>query len=114
VSDTDDFLPLTEAAYHTLLALTDGDAHGYALIKAVEAQSAGAVRLSTGTHYGLLTRFLADGLIADTGRRDPADERRRAYRLTPLGRDVIRAEYARLERAVAAGRGKPHLKPRRA
>jgi DNA-binding PadR family transcriptional regulator len=111
--DPADFLPLTEAAFHVLLALADGDAHGYALLEAVRRQTDGAVRLSTGTLYGILSRLLADGLIADLARRDPDDDRRRFYRLTPLGRAVARAESARLERAVGVARAKAMLKPRR-
>ena len=108
------FLPLTEPAFHVLLALADGEAHGYALLDAVRRQSGGAVRLATGTLYGILSRLLADGLIVDVARRDPDDERRRFYRLTPLGRAVARAESERLARAVAVARTKAMLKPRRA
>jgi DNA-binding PadR family transcriptional regulator len=109
-----DFLPLTEAAFHVLLALADGDTHGYALLDAVRQQSGGTVRLGTGTLYGILSRLLADGLIVDLARRDPDDERRRFYRLTPLGRAVARAESERLARTVAVARAKAMLKPRKA
>lgn len=100
-------LPLTEAAYHVLLALAEEETHGYAVLKAVEAQSGGAVRLSTGTLYGLLSRLLQEGLIEPSSRRDQTDERRRVYRLTTRGRVVVRAECERLESAAAAGRAKP-------
>lgn len=96
------FLPLTEAAFHVLLALADGPKHGYLILKDVEERTSGAVRLGTGTLYGLIKRFLDDELIVET-RAD--DERRRPYKLTALGRDVAEAEAARLERMVRAARG---------
>jgi DNA-binding PadR family transcriptional regulator len=96
------FLPLTEAAFHVLLALADGPKHGYLILKDVEERTAGAVRMGTGTLYGLIKRFLDDELIVET-RAD--DERRRPYKLTALGRDVAEAEAARLERMVRAARG---------
>ena len=99
------FLPLTPAALHVLLALAEGPKHGYLILKDVEERTNGEVRLSTGTLYGLIKRFLDDELIVET--RGPAgdDERRRPYKLTVLGRDVAGAEAERLERLVAAARG---------
>jgi DNA-binding PadR family transcriptional regulator len=96
------FLPLTEAAFHVLLALADGAKHGYLILKDVEERTNGDIRMSTGTLYGLIKRFLDDELIVET-RGD--DERRRPYKLTALGRDVAEAEAARLERLVRAARG---------
>jgi len=98
------FLPLTPAAFHVLLALADGPKHGYFVIKDVEERTGGEVRLSTGTLYGLIKRFLDDELIVEMAPASGDDERRRPYRLTPLGRDVVAAEAARLERMVAAAR----------
>lgn len=96
------FLPLTPAAFHVLLALADGAKHGYSILKDVEERTAGDVRLSTGTLYGLIKRFLDDELIVEL---KADDERRRPYRLTALGRDVAEAEAERLERLVRAARG---------
>lgn len=96
------FLPLTEAAFHVLLALADGPKHGYLILKDVEERTNGDVRLSTGTLYGLIKRFLDDELIVETA---ADDERRRPYKLTALGRDVAEAEAVRLERLVRAARG---------
>jgi DNA-binding PadR family transcriptional regulator len=96
------FLPLTEAAFHVLLALADGPKHGYLILKDVEERTNGDVRLSTGTLYGLIKRFLDDELIVETA---GDDERRRPYKLTALGRDVAEAEAVRLERLVRAARG---------
>jgi DNA-binding PadR family transcriptional regulator len=98
------FLPLTTAAFHVLLALADGPKHGYLILKDVGERTAGEVRLSTGTLYGLIKRFLDDDLIVESRGTDATDERRRTYRLSTLGRDVAAAEAARCERLVAAAR----------
>jgi DNA-binding PadR family transcriptional regulator len=99
------YLPLTPAAFHVLLALADGAKHGYLILKDVEERTAGAVRLSTGTLYGLVKRFLDDELIVELPAEDDGRERRRPYKLTPFGRQVARAEAARLEQLVLAARG---------
>lgn len=96
------FLPLTPAAFHVLLALADGPKHGYSILKDVEDRTEGEVRLSTGTLYGLIKRFLDDELIVEMS---SDDERRRPYKLTALGRDVAQAEAERLEKLVRAARG---------
>ena len=108
------FLPLTPAAFHVLLALADGPKHGYLILKDVEERTEG-VRLSTGTLYGLIKRFLDDELIVETAAAAEDDERRRPYKLTALGRDVAAAEAGRLERLVNAARGARLLaRPRQA
>jgi DNA-binding PadR family transcriptional regulator len=104
VRDPQPFLPLTPAAFHVLLALADGPKHGYLILKTVAERSQGQVRLSTGTLYGLIKRFLDDELLVELPPGDDA-ERRRPYRLTPLGREVARAEAQRLESLVSAARG---------
>src|SRR6185436_7714558 len=94
------YLPLTPAMLQVLLALADGDKHGYAVLKEVARRSGGTVTLRTGTLYTVLRRFVDDGLVAETDERpDPAldDERRRYYRLTDRGRAVATAETERLE-----------------
>jgi DNA-binding PadR family transcriptional regulator len=103
----DDLLPLTAAMFHVLVALADGDVHGYAIIKNVSARTMGRVELGTGTLYGIIKRLLADGLVVESKRRPAAaedDERRRYYRLTPFGRLVLEAETSRLEAMVQAAR----------
>jgi DNA-binding PadR family transcriptional regulator len=103
----DHFLPLTPALLHTLLALADGEKHGYAIIKEIARRTDDRVRLGAGTLYALVRRALGDGLIAESDNRpDPAldDERRRYYRLTPLGRAVAEAEIARLQDIVDLAR----------
>jgi DNA-binding PadR family transcriptional regulator len=102
---------LPPATFQILLALVDGDRHGYAIMKDVAAHSAGAVRLGPGTLYGALKRLLEAGLVAEDGERaDPelGDERRRYYRLTEFGLAVARAEARRLDAMVRLARRK-HL-----
>lgn len=99
------YLPLTPAAFHILLALADGPKHGYLVMKEVEDRTAGEVRLSTGTLYGLIKRFLDDELIVELPSESDGAERRRPYKLTPFGRQVARAEAVRLEQLVSAARG---------
>lgn len=97
-------LPLTSVMFHVLLSLSDGERHGYGVLKEIEERTAGDVSLSTGTLYGLLKRALADGLIVESRRRPRAaedDERRRYYRLTEFGRQVVNAEAKRLQQLVA-------------
>ncbi len=105
------FLPLTPPLFQVLVSLADDDRHGYAILKDIEDRTGGTVRLSTGTLYGIIKRLLADALILDVTHRRPADdERRRYYRLTPLGRHVALAETERLERAVAQARATLRLR----
>ena len=108
-SHVDAFLPLTTPMLHTLVALADGDKHGYAIIKEIARRTDGAVRLSAGTLYALIRRAEADGLIVETDERPDIaldDERRRYYRLTPFGRKVAAAEIERLESIVEMARTK--------
>jgi len=105
----DMFLPLTPPMLHTLVALADGDKHGYAILKEIARRTGGAARLSAGTLYALIRRAVADGLIVETGERPDIaldDERRRYYRLTALGRRVAAAEIDRLESIVEMAREK--------
>jgi DNA-binding PadR family transcriptional regulator len=109
-------LPLTPAMFHVLVALADGDKHGYAILKDVKRRTDGAVRLSAGTLYAVLKRLLDGDMILEADERpDPAldDERRRYYQLTPFGRRVAVAETERMERAIALARAKQLMsKPR--
>ena len=109
----DEFLPLTPAVFDILLTLADGEKHGYAIAREVEARSEGQVRFGPGTLYGTLTRLLGAGLIREsegTGEEGPTVERRRYYKLTTLGRDVATAEARRLAGLVAAARAKSLIK----
>ena len=99
--------PLTPAVFHILLALADGERHGYAIGQDVALQTDGSLDLGPGTLYGCLKRMLAAELVEESGvHRDPAlaDERRRYYRLTRLGKRALEAEAARLAQAVSTAR----------
>ena len=102
-------LPLTPAMFHVLIALADGEKHGYAIIKEVHRRTGGRLRLGAGTLYALIRRFLENGVVEESAARpDPAldDERRRYYRLTDFGRAVAAAEAARLEELIRMARDK--------
>ena len=105
--------PLPPAVFHLLLALRDGEQHGYALMQRVEELTDGAVRMGPGTLYGAIKRMLADGLIEESEERpDPAldDQRRRYYRITATGERVCAAEVDRLETLLRnASRARPKL-----
>jgi DNA-binding PadR family transcriptional regulator len=94
---------LPAATFHILLALSDDDRHGYAIIQDVAARTGGELKLSAGTLYRSIQRMLEQGLIVEVRDR-PApefdDERRRYYRITPLGNAVARAETRRLAQLV--------------
>jgi DNA-binding PadR family transcriptional regulator len=99
----DDLLPLSQPVFHILLALADGERHGYGIMQDVAQQTGGTLQLGPGTLYGCLKRMLASGMVEQSGERpDPAldDERRRYYRMTPLGKQAVRAEAQRLAGAV--------------
>jgi len=92
---------LTPQAFHILIALADRDQHGYGIMQDVAARTGGKLRLSAGTLYGLIKRLLEDGLIVELcesqrPEKPQDDERRRYYRLTPLGRKAAKAEVNRM------------------
>jgi DNA-binding PadR family transcriptional regulator len=107
--DNDGAVPLTTVEFHVLLSVSDGDRHGYAILQDVADRTGNQLRLRTGTLYTVIKRMLDGGWLVETGGR-PADadrdERRRYYRLTPLGRDVLRGEAKRLEALVAMAHDK--------
>jgi DNA-binding PadR family transcriptional regulator len=105
-----DFLPLKPADFHVLLAVTDGPRHGYGIMKDVERESVGEVRLEIGSLYRLLDRLLEQGLLEDFAQADA--DRRRYFRITRLGRRVLRGEARRLEGLVALMRAR-NLLPER-
>lgn len=105
----EDMLPLTPAVLHILLALADGERHGYGIMQEVTRRAAGQVKMGPGTLYGSLKRMLADGLIEEAGERpDPAldDERRRYYRLSSFGLRVMQLEVLRLHQIVQLAQSK--------
>lgn len=107
-SNISEFLPLREPTFFILLSLANGDKHGYAILKDVEANSGGQVTLSTSTLYEGLARLLDQGLVA---RVEAADDEashpgrpRKFYRLTGKGQQVLNAELARLQGLIAVAR----------
>jgi DNA-binding PadR family transcriptional regulator len=104
--------PLTPAVFHILMALADGEKHGYSIMKDVEKQTGGSLKLGPGTLYGSIKRMLAANLIEESDERpDPAmdDERRRYYRMSGTGQKVLAVECKRLEQAVKTARIKQVL-----
>jgi DNA-binding PadR family transcriptional regulator len=100
-------LPLTPPVFHILLALADEERHGYGIMQDVAWQTNDALQLGPGTLYGCLKRMLAAGLVEESDERPDSgmdDERRRYYRMTALGRRVVRAEAERLAGAVTAAK----------
>ena len=108
-SNPQDLLPLTPAVYHILLALADGEKHGYAIMQEIEHITAGRTQMGPGTLYGSIKRMLATGLIEESDERpDPAmdDQRRRYYKMTEFGSRVTGAETDRLARLLSTARRK--------
>jgi DNA-binding PadR family transcriptional regulator len=108
-SDPENLLPLTPVALNVLLALADGERHGYGIMLEVRERTAGRVRLGPGTLYGAIKRLKEGGVIEESGQRpDPEadDERRRYYRLSGFGGEVLAAEVERLDALVRAARRK--------
>jgi DNA-binding PadR family transcriptional regulator len=104
-----ELLPLTPAVFHILLALADGERHGYAIMQEVAANTRGQMQMGPGTLYGTIKRMLAANLIEESDERpapDLDDERRRYYRLTGLGRKVLAAEVERLANLVSLAQSK--------
>lgn len=103
--DVQAFLPLPASAMHIIVALAEGEKHGYAIMRDVEQLSGGIVRMGPGSMYGSIKRMIDQGLLEESAARpDPAldDERRRYYALTNLGHCVGAAEHARLSRLLSA------------
>lgn len=89
--------PLTPAVFHVLLALAEGRRHGYAILKDVERQTEGAVRMGPGTLYGTLQRMMDQGLVEEAAAPAQTDERRRYYQLSRAGRAALKAEVERMD-----------------
>ena len=100
--DPEQMLPLTPLSLGVLLALAQGPRHGYALLKELDRQSGGRLNPGTGTLYAALQRMIDERLLVEAKRPAGEDARRRYYEVTDLGRDVARAELARLARLMEA------------
>ena len=107
------FIPLSPVVFDILLALSDDERHGYGIMQEVSRRSDGATRLRPGSLYRALARLVQEGLVEESDERpapDLDDERRRYYRLTPLGQKVAAAEASRLAGLLRAARAKKVLK----
>jgi len=96
-------LPLPPAIFHMLLALYQGERHGYALKREILRRTDSKLNLGAGALYGSIARMVERGLVAESGARPDLhldDERRRYYRITPFGRRVAQAEALRLRDLV--------------
>jgi len=102
-SDPRDFLPLKPVDLELLLALAGQNLHGYGLVQEISEHTGGLIVLDPGNLYRVIKRLLIDGLIAESD-RDVIDnpERRKYYRITPLGGRVLAQELDRLRRLVTA------------
>jgi DNA-binding PadR family transcriptional regulator len=108
------FLPLSPATLHILIALASEDRHGYGIMQEVAKQTNDQYKLGPGTLYDNLQKLLGQELIEELDRRDKEDPRRRYYRLTSLGDRVVSAEIQRLESVFRQAKTHLHsIKPRR-
>lgn len=104
-AQSDSFLPLSPATLHILLALAGEDLHGYGIMQEIARQSDGIYKLGPGTLYDNLQKLIHGGWVRELGRRQGDDDpRRRYYRLTDAGRDVLKAETTRLTQVVRDAR----------
>jgi len=114
MTDPRDLLPLRPVDFLVLLMLAQGDRHGYGIMQDVEAHTQGEVQLEAGSLYRTIRRLDEQGLLTESGRRPSADrddERRRYYRLTPIGRRVLGAEADRLRALVRLAEAAQVLAP---
>ncbi len=98
-------LPLKPQDYHILFVLLDGERHGYGMVKEIDRQTGGQVRLEAGNLYRSVRRLIKQDLLAESDRRpaaDSDDERRRYYCISEFGRQVVTAETDRMRAVVAA------------
>ena len=103
--DPHSLLPLSPARFHALVALSGGELHGYAIMRAVEESSRGQVKMGPATLYGTLKKLVESGLVEEIDHsNDSDDQRRRYYRLTRLGSRVCMAESDRLSELVRVAR----------
>ena len=110
LQNPEELLPLTPAVFNILLALADGEKHGYGIMQEVEVNTKGQVLMGPGTLYGSIKRMLQTNLIEESDERvDPEmdDPRRRSYyRLTELGRRTLHMEAERLASQVQIAKTK--------
>jgi DNA-binding PadR family transcriptional regulator len=102
--------PLPAAAFQIMLALADSDLHGYAIMREVEEQTGGRLRLGPGTLYGSIQALLEGKLIEEIDRPGEMEERRRYYRLTAAGRKRMRSEAEKMADVLRVARARKILR----
>ena len=113
--DFHQFLPLSPATLHIMLALASEDRHGYGIMREVARQSDGRYKLGPGTLYDNLQKLLDQGILEERSPRSPDDDpRRRYYRLSRFGRGLLATEIARLERVIREARAHLNIRPEKA
>ena len=113
--ETKQFLPLSPAVLHILLALAGEDRHGYGIMQEIARQSAGCYKLGPGTLYENLQKLLEQGVVEESPQRFSGDDpRRRYYRLTKFGRKLLSSEISRLEDVVQEAKAHLGMRTKRA
>lgn len=105
MTDLAEYLPLKPISFQILLVLSEGERHGYGIVKEIHERTDGDVRLEPGNLYRYIRRLMEDGMVAESAKRpapESDDERRRYYRVTSLGRRVFAAEVERMKGLVRA------------
>lgn len=112
--DFNQFLPLSPAVLHILLAIASDSRHGYGIMQEIARQSAGRYKLGPGTLYENLNKLLDEGIVEESQGSAGDDPRRRYYKLTRFGRRLLSTEIARLESVIAEAKSHLGIRPRRA
>jgi DNA-binding PadR family transcriptional regulator len=112
--DFNQFLPLSPAVLHILLALASDDRHGYGIMQEIARQSAGRYKLGPGTLYENLNKLLDQRIVEESQRPAGDDPRRRYYKLTRFGQRLLSTEIARLESVIAEAKSHLGVRARRA
>lgn len=94
------YIPLTEATYYILISMVE-PIHGYKIMQNVESMTDGTVKLGPGTLYGATSKLVKDGLIEQV---ESTEERRKSYKLTSLGKEILKIEYKRLNLLIENGK----------
>ena len=94
------YVPMTETGFYILLCLRE-EAHGYSIVKKTEQLTGGEIKISPGTLYGSLSKMEKDGVI----RFIREEDKRKIYKITDLGEEVLALEIARIEKLYKISRG---------
>ena len=94
------YVPMTETGFYILFCLRQPQ-HGYGISQQVRQMTGGAVTISAGTMYGTLSKMEKDGLIVF----DREEDKRKLYRITELGIEVLKLEIKRIERLYKNSKG---------